>query len=337
MNIKQSPPPEPTPSPPPQPPPPAARQSSSVTNHDNHNFRRTSEADPTPGVAANHTAFSAPSPSQASNSQSFVQHHVQQYPSHSASPATTHSQQYGQQNTSSYSQASHTNIGSSHHSSHHDHYSTPQGRYAPHQSSHRSSALPGTVNNPSRPVEVYHLSDTANASIPEDIREQFQRDEQGRVLFFTAPPLDVLPPTKPGGAIGHTARYLAAKLRKKVALKEKQRAAGSAEADGEPAPKKPKLETKDNSFTTQVNEMKNRALGLLVAQMEQGTEAIYKDIYGEHWVEGMRIEGEKVVKGQKERMQQLQDLANSEAKRAEKLKVSLTGNGVYLDDLDPRY
>lgn len=308
-----------------------------MTNHDNPNYRKKSEADLTPGAATNNTTISGPSPSPGSHAQSYVQPHSQQYPQHSASPTPVHNQQFGQQNVSSYSQNSHGNHGSSHHSSHADHYSIPQPRYPPHQSSHRSSILPGTGISPTRPVEVYHLGDTANASIPEDIREQFQRDENGHVLFFTAPPLDVLPPTKPGGAIGHTARYLAAKFRRKMALTEKQKVAGLHELMDESAPKKPKLEGEDAHFAAQVTEMREKALGLLVTQMEQGTDALYKDLYGEHWAEGMRIEREKLIKAQKERMQQLAELEKSEAKRREKMKVSLTGNGIYLDDIDPRY
>lgn len=122
-----------------------------------------------------------------------------------------------------------------------------------------------------------------------------------------------------------------------MALTEKQKVAGTHEPTDEPAPKKPKLESEDAHFAAQVTEMREKALGLLVTQMEQGTEALYKDLYGEHWVEGVRIEREKLIKAQKERMQQLAELEKSEAKRREKMKVSLTGNGIYLDDIDPRY
>ena len=77
------------------------------------------------------------------------------------------------------------------------------------------------------------MADHANASIPLEIREQFQRDEKGRILFFTAPPLNVEQPlTKDGRALGHSARYLAAKA-KKEALKASKRKAGEANVDVE--------------------------------------------------------------------------------------------------------
>lgn len=61
------------------------------------------------------------------------------------------------------------------------------------------------------PVEVWHLPDTANASIPAAIRDQFQQDEQGRVLFFTAPPASSTSSKK---KLQHSASYLAFRARK---------------------------------------------------------------------------------------------------------------------------
>lgn len=289
------------------------------------------------GGVATPASISAPSPSHGSQSQSHAQPHIQQYHQHSASPAPVHHSQYAQQNSSSYAQNQHTNHASSHHTSHHDHYSTPQSRYAHPQSSHRTGTLPGAGINPPRPIEVYHLSDSANASIPEDIREQFQRDEQGHVLFFTAPPLDVLPPTKPGPALGHTARYLAEKLRRKVALKEKRKAEGLPENGEESVKKRPRHGDADPALIAQVGEMRDKAIGIWVKQMEHGTEKIYQDIYGNNWKEGMKFEQEKLASAQRERILKQVQWEESARKRKEREKVSLTGTGVYLDDFDPRY
>ncbi|KAL7619975.1 hypothetical protein AAE478_010523 [Parahypoxylon ruwenzoriense] len=80
--------------------------------------------------------------------------------------------------------------------------------------------------NPPRPVEVYHLDDALNAKIPQEIREQFQRDEAGRVLFFTQPPLD-----RPhrglsseSADLGHSARYLADRARETEDRRAKRKA-----------------------------------------------------------------------------------------------------------------
>lgn len=83
----------------------------------------------------------------------------------------------------------------------------------------RSGALPLQGNPmahnnmyiPPRPPEVYTLPDAVNESLPENLRVKFRHDDAGRVLFFTAPPLDRtyarLSPSSAG--LGHSAKYLA--------------------------------------------------------------------------------------------------------------------------------
>ena len=65
--------------------------------------------------------------------------------------------------------------------------------------------------NPPRPPEVYTLPDNVNEVLAPEIRQQFQHDDSGRVLFFTAPPFDRahkgVSPSSAG--LGHSARYLA--------------------------------------------------------------------------------------------------------------------------------
>lgn len=69
----------------------------------------------------------------------------------------------------------------------------------------------GNVYNPPRPPEVYTLPDNLNESLAGEVRRCFQRDAAGRVLFFTAPPLDR--PHKgisqESAGLGHSIKYLA--------------------------------------------------------------------------------------------------------------------------------
>lgn len=158
-----------------------------------------------------------------------------------------------------------------------------------------------------------------------------------KVTFYSLPPpLDVLPPAKPGSAIGHTARYLAEKLRRKIALEEKRKAEEglSTLVEEAPASKKQKPTPKD---LAPITEMRDEALRLWIAQMDQGTEAIYKDLYGERWEEGMEYEKEKLARGREEARRKRMALEESVKKAEEREKVSLTGSGVFLDDIDPRY
>ncbi|KAK7990673.1 hypothetical protein PG990_014953 [Apiospora arundinis] len=69
--------------------------------------------------------------------------------------------------------------------------------------------------NPPRPVEVYRLDDSLNERIPAEIRDQFQRDEAGRVLFFTQPPLERAHRgvSHESAGLGHSVRYLADRAR----------------------------------------------------------------------------------------------------------------------------
>jgi hypothetical protein len=70
------------------------------------------------------------------------------------------------------------------------------------------------------PNEVYFLPDAANAAIPLDIREQFQTDSQGRVLFFTAPPVPADESRVP--KLKHSAKYLAFKAQESLKRKSKE-------------------------------------------------------------------------------------------------------------------
>ncbi|KAI0879833.1 uncharacterized protein GGS22DRAFT_176643 [Annulohypoxylon maeteangense] len=109
----------------------------------------------------------------------------------------------------------------------------PSHRLAPSPARPPMAATPGpsghaqpNAYNPPRPVEVYHLDDALNDKIPTEVREQFQRDEAGRVLFFTQPPLD-----RPhrglsaeSATLGHSVRYLADRAREVEDRRAKRKA-----------------------------------------------------------------------------------------------------------------
>ena len=84
------------------------------------------------------------------------------------------------------------------------------------------------VYNVPRAPEVYTLSEAIDAAIPPDVRARYQCDEQGRVLFFTAPPLSRPEPrgvAEPYAGLGHSVRHLASikQIREERALKRKER------------------------------------------------------------------------------------------------------------------
>jgi chromatin structure-remodeling complex subunit RSC1/2 len=120
-------------------------------------------------------------------------------------------------------------------------------------------------------VEVYILPDHANASIPADIREQFQRDEQGRVLFFTAPPVNssrIL--QKEGQALGHSARYLALKTKRDAERDAKRKADAASAVERSESAKKARLES-EKKFKNDVSQLRAKALHALEDQLSLAT------------------------------------------------------------------
>ena len=88
-----------------------------------------------------------------------------------------------------------------------------------------SVANPANVYNPPRPPEVYTLPDNINDALHPEIRQGFQHDSGGRVLFFGGPPLDR--PHKrlsPQSAmLGHSIKYLAGREAWLVEREKKRR------------------------------------------------------------------------------------------------------------------
>lgn len=74
-----------------------------------------------------------------------------------------------------------------------------------------SNPMNANMYNPPRPPEVYTLPEAVNEAMPPALRQKFQRDENGRVLFFTAPPLDRMHQgsAENNSGLGHSAKYLA--------------------------------------------------------------------------------------------------------------------------------
>lgn len=324
----QSPPPEPTPSPPPQPPPSVAKPVNNPSAYDTASYPRDGQGDAIMGSynQAPATSFNQPqgNPAQAYGSS------LPQYHQHSASPAPVHHpHQYTQQATNSYTQP-HPGAASS---SHLDHYATPN-RYV-------NQRIAGPNISAQRLPEVGHLPENANLAIPENTRNEFQQDENGHVLWFASPPVDTLPPTKPHSAVGHTAKYLAEKIRMRKALKEKRKAEGLPEEGKEQPPlqvKKAKHGV-DEDLQQQINDLTVKALWKWNEQMQGGTDRIYQSLYGQHWEEGKKHEMGKLAKVQADEKRRQAELAKTKRKSNswDAAKASCSGTGVYKDDWDPRF
>ena len=79
--------------------------------------------------------------------------------------------------------------------------------------------------------EAYVLNDAANAAIPKEIRDRYPQDDEGRILFFTQPPLDmthiVSARTDADNAkpLKHSKEYLDARSKREELIKQRKREA----------------------------------------------------------------------------------------------------------------
>ena len=173
---------------------------------------------------------------------------------------------------------------------------------------------------PNREQQVFVLPDAANESIPKSIRDQFPQDSEGRVLFFTKPPVvadeaiyDTQAGTKPK-LLAHSEKYLAAKAERDKLIAAKKRAI--EEQNGRNDPKRVKnglvngssQPNEIHSNSTQASHVQGSssssqgikqkkpttdtvATGLVntmqkwIESMNTQTIIEYKSRYGDHWKE----------------------------------------------------
>jgi len=121
------------------------------------------------------------------------------------------------------------------------------------------------------------LNDAANASIPPDIRHQFRCDNAGRVLFFTAPPVEFAEQESTMGApgkgplLGHSIEYTASKIRRKAELEERKKR--RAEAQVERTEKRQKIQEEQiTEFSDKVQVLLQEAVKALETQLKRAPE-----------------------------------------------------------------
>ena len=220
-----------------------------------------------------------------------------------------------------------------------------QPPYTPYQTSRAPVPPAAAAYNPNapRPIEVFQLSDAANATIPADIRQQFHCDDHGHVLFFSSPPLDLAPST--GKKLGHSLKYLAAKEERRRKVDERKRKAEHQQGgpDQAGAPTKQARTTQGQgdhedpsspaALAGRVETLTTRAVEIMTGQIVAGTDQIYKSLYGDQASALMDTDA-------KVREEQIREEGKLKARTAE-IKtqareggagfVSLRGNAVYMD------
>lgn len=183
-----------------------------------------------------------------------------------------------------------------------------------------------------QPVEVYVMADHANNSIPLEIREQFQCDEKGRVLFFTAPPLNIEQPlTKDGRTIGHSARYLAAKA-KKEAMKAAKRKAGEASIDEAKQAAKRAKAVEEVQFKKAVSDLNTKALKALEDQLAVATKSDLATLFNGQTEEGIAKVLDQLTLVQSATVQKELERELHALEKEENRRVTVTGMTARLEE-----
>lgn len=166
------------------------------------------------------------------------------------------------------------------------------------------SAVPNTVPqannnayNPPRVPEVYTLPDNINTAIPPELRHRYHCDNQGRILFFTAPPLkrpeSGVAPEYAG--LGHSVRFLNGlqAFREERQRKRKER-------DEKVANEARKREARDaadkEQSTRDLSDAAGNALGEFVEMIDKGNKLLYESLGG--WDRKALEEEEELVAAQ---------------------------------------
>ena len=194
--------------------------------------------------------------------------------------------------------------------------------------SHGNNIASANAYNPPKTVEVYTLPDNANAQLPEEFRQDFETDAQGRILFFTAPPIERKRPALTGGITGHSLKYLAKKAedQEKIEAKRKERA---AEIVQEASQKRQKLNEEVTEAQKNAEKIGMKAVSRFVQRMDAGTNELYKQWYGENFKEMQGADLAKLATKQAEAQEKMEHLAQVKKEREEAKIIKITGSKLY--------
>ena len=170
--------------------------------------------------------------------------------------------------------------------------------------------------------EVYFLPDHANNSIPKDVRDQFQCDAYGRVLFFTAPPVEK---ERRGPKLGHSAKFLAWKAERDE-LKRKRDASSTKDTQQTKRAKSAELEAA-------MAKARLDAVERLNEELVDATVDEYRREFGEKWREAMEMDLDSLEKGQEkvEKLNRVHKLREERRMWEERKELEVKGMGGMLE------
>lgn len=179
------------------------------------------------------------------------------------------------------------------------------------------------VYNPPRTIEVYTLPDAAVSSIPADIRSQFHRDDSGRVLFYTTPPLDANPIPENKQALGHSLRYLADKARNKEE-DERKRKAHFIQIEAEASDRLKRMKTDIDGKQQRVTDQKIKAIQRWCEDMDKGTDELYEQMHGHVWKQARKVDLCRLAIAQEEASMKQREIEEFQKQRIEGKEIKIT-------------
>ena len=189
-------------------------------------------------------------------------------------------------------------------------------------------------------MECYRLPDNADDMIPADIRQQFQRDANGRVLFFTAPPLNS-PAEKPAERFGHSAKYLAWRVKRddEMATLRRKRESESGSAESEEARKRLKQEQEEAA--RKENDVRTHDIAAALHSFEISLADVliedHKREFGPQWKEKLQDMLETLAEQQQDAAKDTEEFARrrEDEMDAERSAVSAVTSHRVMGDLVP--
>lgn len=145
--------------------------------------------------------------------------------------------------------------------------------------------MPNGYIPPRATAEAFVLPEAVDSTIPEELRKHYHRDDQGRVLFFTAPSVGHAPATSSEAdnvraapeyeGLGHSVRYLSGleQFREERRLKRKAR---DEQLENERRDAAVQQEAEREAAAAQLYHAAGEALGGFVQWMNDGTKLMFE-------------------------------------------------------------
>ena len=369
----QSPPPEPTPPPPPTPPPilrPTMLPRPATASLSQQQPARASPS-LTPSITPQYPGAQASAPAYARQNSYQPQTAARPYPATQQAPTPQQPRPYVPQQ-----QLHQTGMAAAHPISYSA--SSPAAVYSRQPIASAQPAQPAgytaATTHVQREQDVFVLPDHVNESIPEDIRVQYPQDDQGRVLFFTKPPVDtrsILSGRLEGEGrkpLAHSAKFqeYKAALQRKIKEKEEKEREMAREEETEkdqdqdidmadapatqPLTSNAQAGSMPLSSTEQSAPDPTQAMLSWAEKMAEASKAEYVRVYGDDWKQyydndELRHRERKILwdqgqakkQAEAEQKRQLPEEDESPYATSYSFKGRNPWVGRYEDDFDPRY